>query len=277
MHRPAPLISHPSIFYLFIYFFCSCPRLYKESSSGPHQPEGVWRSVWCWCSHNTGADWRSCKCPSTFPGSVFNFLQALLGVVYSVTVECRAGGGRGQEAQGTAGKGEVPLQHGTANGYDLTLLVKYCWKCSGLTDRQKLTGLFRVCCRRGPLCPEMGRWKGHQKWSGPAGVFLKTFFRVCKLRLFDYFHCINQLTLLQVLQLLGKKTEADLEKKAKVTNGTLFKGILRHFWKMLLKSQLKPLSYWSKYPLPPTYICCHCHCSMLSSMNVALNMPDTPK
>uniref|UniRef100_A0A671WXF8 Glutamine--tRNA ligase n=1 Tax=Sparus aurata TaxID=8175 RepID=A0A671WXF8_SPAAU len=32
---------------------------------------------------------------------------------------------------------------------------------------------------------------------------------------------------LQVLQLLGKKTEADLEKKAKVTNGTLFKGI---FW-----------------------------------------------
>lgn len=100
--------------------------------------------------------------PLTFPGSVFIFLQSLLGVVYSVTVECRAGGGCGQEAQGTAGKGEVPLQHGTANGYDRTL-VKYCRNCSGLTDRQKLTGLFCVSCRRGPLCPEMGRWKGHQK------------------------------------------------------------------------------------------------------------------
>jgi len=38
-----------------------------------------------------------------------------------VTVECHAGRVCGQEAQGTAVKGEVPLQHGTPNGYDLTL------------------------------------------------------------------------------------------------------------------------------------------------------------
>lgn len=125
LHLPAPLKSHPSNF--FVLFFCSCSRLYKESPSGPHQPEGVRRSMWCWCGCNTGADRRSCKCPlhSLELWGFFLFLQALLGVVYSVTVECRAGGGCGQEAQGAAGKGEVPLQHGTANGYELTL-VKYC-------------------------------------------------------------------------------------------------------------------------------------------------------
>lgn len=53
-----------------------------------------------------------------------SFSQALLGMVCSVTVECCAGGESYQEVQGTAVKGEVPLQHGTANGYDLTL-IKY--------------------------------------------------------------------------------------------------------------------------------------------------------
>lgn len=42
-------------------------------------------------------------------------------MVCSLTVECCAGGVCDQEAQGTAVKGEVPLQHGTANGYDVTL------------------------------------------------------------------------------------------------------------------------------------------------------------
>ena len=54
------------------------------------------------------------------------FLLAVLGVVCSLTVECCAGGVCDQEAQGTAVKGEVPLQHGAADGYDVTLnLVKY--------------------------------------------------------------------------------------------------------------------------------------------------------
>lgn len=53
-----------------------------------------------------------------------SFSQALLGMVCSVTVECCAGGESYQEVQGTAVKGEVPLQHGTANGYNLTL-IKY--------------------------------------------------------------------------------------------------------------------------------------------------------
>lgn len=44
------------------------------------------------------------------------FLRALLAVLCWVTVECRAGGDGDQEAQGTAVKGKVPLQHGTANG-----------------------------------------------------------------------------------------------------------------------------------------------------------------
>lgn len=51
------------------------------------------------------------------------FLWALLGVVCSVTVDCCTGGVCDQEAQGTAFEGEVPLQHGTANGYDLTLVL----------------------------------------------------------------------------------------------------------------------------------------------------------
>lgn len=49
-------------------------------------------------------------------------VQALLVVVCSVTVECRAGRMCNHEAQRTAAKGQVPLQHGTSDGYDLTLL-----------------------------------------------------------------------------------------------------------------------------------------------------------
>lgn len=37
-------------------------------------------------------------------------------------VECCAGGDSYQEVQGAAAEGEVPLQHGTANGYNLTLI-----------------------------------------------------------------------------------------------------------------------------------------------------------
>lgn len=47
------------------------------------------------------------------------FLQASQDVMCSVTLECCAGGVCDQEAQGAAGEGEVPLQHGTTNGYDL--------------------------------------------------------------------------------------------------------------------------------------------------------------
>lgn len=56
-----------------------------------------------------------------YTGQKYVLLQALRGVVCSVTVECCAGGVCDQEAQRTAVKGEVPLQHGGTNGYDLTL------------------------------------------------------------------------------------------------------------------------------------------------------------
>lgn len=52
---------------------------------------------------------------------IMSFLQALQCIVCVVTEECCAGGDCDQEAQGTVGKGEVPLQHGTANGYALML------------------------------------------------------------------------------------------------------------------------------------------------------------
>lgn len=50
------------------------------------------------------------------------FSQVVPGVVCTVTVECIIGRGCDQEAQGAAAKGEVPLQHGTAHGYEPTLI-----------------------------------------------------------------------------------------------------------------------------------------------------------
>lgn len=58
---------------------------------------------------------------SAYTDQNYLLLPSLRGVLRSLTVECCAGGVCDQEAQGTAVEGEVPLQHGITNGYDLTL------------------------------------------------------------------------------------------------------------------------------------------------------------
>lgn len=50
------------------------------------------------------------------------FFTIFIGHGCLVTLKCHAGGENYQEVQGKAVKGEVPLQYGTANGYNLTLL-----------------------------------------------------------------------------------------------------------------------------------------------------------
>lgn len=52
-------------------------------------------------------------------------------------------------------------------------------------------------------------------------VIVIEYLLVQVVRLFPLYKSTNS-GILQVLQLLGKKTEADLEKKPKVTNGTFF-------------------------------------------------------
>lgn len=123
------------------------------------------------------------------------------------------GGESHQEAQGAAVEGEVPLQHGTANGYYIAL-SKYISNQQRQREPEWLTTLLSA----------VGEARAAVKWADGKVIKNEVDMQVCwKDRVclcFIHLHQIPQITFavfLKVLHMLGPKTEADLEKKSKVT------------------------------------------------------------